>query len=97
MDPNVQVAIVAVFSTLITTAGIIVVAVINNQKERGKAASAGVDAGLDEGDILEKLLDLVAEVKRKETTIEGLKQQVFLLIEENGHLRDQLIDKDEDK
>lgn len=95
MDPNVQVALVSVLATLITSSAVVMVAVINNRKERGKAASAGVEAGLDEGDILQRVLDLIAENKRKEITIEGLKRQVILLVEENGSLRDQLLEKDE--
>jgi len=76
MDPNVQVALVGVFATLITTVGVVVVAVINNKKERGKAASAGVEAGLDEKDVLERMLSLIAENERKEATITRLRKEV---------------------
>jgi hypothetical protein len=61
LDPNVQVALVSVFATTITTLGVIAVAVINNRKERAKAADAGVDAGLDEKDVLTRILTLIAE------------------------------------
>lgn len=79
VDPNVQVAIVSVFSTSIITFGVIVTAVINNRKERGRAASAGVEAGLDEKDVLERMLALIAENERKERTITGLQKQNQIL------------------
>jgi flagellar motor component MotA len=99
MDPNVQVAIVSVFSTIIVTIGVIATAVINNRKERVKAASAGVEAGLDEKDVLERMLSLIAENERKEKTIRELRKKVQILTlsltnddlraqlrEENSHL-----------
>lgn len=61
LDPNVQVALVSVFATAITTLGVIAVAVINNRKERTKAADAGVEAGLDEKDVLARILTLHSE------------------------------------
>lgn len=79
MDPNVQVALVSVFATLITTLGVVAVAVINNRKERGKAASAGVEAGLDEKDVLGRMLALIAENERKEKIIEELRARIRFL------------------
>lgn len=76
MDPNVQVALVSVLATLITTAGVIAVAAINNRKERDKAASAGVEAALDDRDILERMLSLIAENERKEATITSLRKKI---------------------
>jgi hypothetical protein len=61
LDPNVQVALVSVFATTITTLGVIAVAMINNRKERTKAADAGVEAGLDEKDVLSRILALITE------------------------------------
>jgi hypothetical protein len=87
LDPNVQVALVSVIATLITTLGVISVAVINNRKERAKAADAGVDAGLDEGDVLKRMLALIAENERKETSITELKIAKQDLEEENRMLR----------
>jgi hypothetical protein len=69
MDPTVQVALVSVIATFITTLGVVAVAVINNRKERGKAASAGVEAALDEKDVLGRMLALIAENERKETQL----------------------------
>ena len=90
MDPNVQVALVSVISTLITTCGVIIVAVKNNQKERTKAAEAGVEAGLDEKDVLSRMLELIAENGRKESTITELRAKVSHLMSDNRDLRAQL-------
>lgn len=90
MDPNVQVALVSVLATLITTGGVVIVAVINNKKERGKAASAGVEAGLDEKNVLDRMLSLIAENERKENTITDLRKKVLNLTQSNNQLRAQL-------
>lgn len=65
LDPNVQVALVSVFATFITTLGVVAVAIINNKKERAKAADAGVEAGLDERDVLTRVLSLISENDEK--------------------------------
>lgn len=90
MDPNVQVALVGVIATSITTLGVIVVAVITSRKERGKAASAGVQAGLDERDVLEKMLSLISENERKEETISKLETRNKVLTTQLADLRAQL-------
>lgn len=90
MDPNVQVALVSVFATTITTLGVIAVAVINNRKERDNAASAGVDAALDDGDMLDRMLMMASENQRKESTITALRKQNRELKAENIELKDQL-------
>jgi len=95
MDPTVQVAFVSIFATFITTLGVVAVAVINNRRERTGAAIAGVEAGLDEKDVLERMLALIADVARKQVMIDGLKSQVRLLIEENQKLRDELTERDD--
>lgn len=87
LDPNVQVAIVSVFTAFITTAGVIVVAIINNRKERDKAASAGVDAALDERDILERMLSLIAESDRKEAALVKTKAALEASEAENASLK----------
>lgn len=48
MDPIVQVALIGVITTLITTAGAAFAVVWNNRRERGGAADAGVEATLRE-------------------------------------------------
>lgn len=95
MDPNVQVALVSVIATMITTIGVVVVAVINNRKERGNAASAGVEAGLEESVVLERMFSLVEENSRKETTIKELREQNTKLRSDNNALRAQLRKKEQ--
>lgn len=90
MDPNVQVAFVSVLSTFITTCGVIFVAVKNNQKERTKAAEAGVEAGLDEKDVLGRMLALITENERKERTITELRAKVIALTSVIRELRAEL-------
>lgn len=90
MDPNVQVALVSVFATLITTSGVVAVAMINNRKERDKAAGEGVDAALDDKDILGSMLALMSDVQRKEAIIVELKKKVRDLTAEIKRLREQL-------
>lgn len=87
LDPNVQVALVSVFATLITTLGVVAVAMINNKKERAKAADAGVEAGLDERDVLTRLLALISEVDEKKAKIAGIEVEMTKLLEINRELR----------
>lgn len=94
MDPNVQVALVSVIATTITTLGVVMVAVINNRKERTKAANAGVEAGLDE-ELLEHLLELIDENNRKEATITTLRRQLRESRAREADLREQLHSKGE--
>lgn len=47
-DPAVQVAVVGIVTTLITTLGVVFVALLNNKKERTSAADQGVEAVLRE-------------------------------------------------
>lgn len=103
MDPNIQVAFISVLATMITTIGVVAVAIINNRKERAGAASAGVEAALDERDVLERLLSLVAENERKESEITSLKVQakarnerIRELMRENTSLRLQLAKEGKD-
>ncbi len=87
MDPNIQVAFISVLATIVTTVGVVAVAIINNRKERDGAASAGVEAGLDERDILGRMLSLIAENERKEKHITDLQADKKELQRENRELR----------
>jgi cell division protein FtsB len=87
MDPNIQVAFISVLATIVTTVGVVTVAVLNNRKERDGAASAGVEAGLDERDILGRMLSLIAENERKEKHITELQADKKDLQKENRELR----------
>jgi len=84
MDPNVQVAFVSFMGVIVATGGVVMAAVINNRRERGRAASAGVDAALDEKDILSRMLSLIAENDRKEDTINRLRRRLDKVIAEHA-------------
>lgn len=103
MDPNIQVAFISVLATIVTTVGVVCVAVINNRKERDGAASAGVEAGLDERDILGRMLSLISENERKEKHItelqtdkKDLQKECRELRAENKILRHQLEGQEEE-
>jgi predicted RNase H-like nuclease (RuvC/YqgF family) len=70
-DPAVQVALVGIFSTLITTIGVIFVAVLNNNKEREGAADQGVEATLRERIALrdEQLAELREDISELRTQL----------------------------
>ena len=87
LDPNVQVALVSVIATFITTLGVIAVAVINNRKERTKAADAGVEAGLDEKDVLTRILTLISENDEKDKKILEDSARMAALEADNRMLR----------
>lgn len=87
MDPNVQVAFVSFMGVVVATLGVVMAASINNRRERGRAASAGVDAALNEKDILSRMLSLIAENDRKEATVHRLRRKVDELTEENRMLK----------
>lgn len=65
MDPTVQVAVVGIVTTLITTAGVVLAAIVNNRRERAGSANSGVEAALRERIVLkdEQLQDLRNDVR----------------------------------
>lgn len=75
-DPTVQVAIIGVFATFITTMGVIIVAVINNRKERTGAAEEGIESSLRERIVLrdEQIAELRADLAEAREEIEKLKK-----------------------
>jgi hypothetical protein len=77
-DPTVQVAVVGVLTTFITTLGVIVVAVINNKKERTGAADEGVEATLRERLALrdEQLADLRGDVAELELQLRAAQDEI---------------------
>lgn len=75
MDP----ATGALLGAIVTTIGLIIVAIINRRTENTQAASAGVEAGLDEKDVLEKMLILIDENERKDRVIEAQKRELKAL------------------
>lgn len=77
MDSTVQVAAIGVIATIVTTVGIIVVAMINNRKERGTAAESAMEQVLGQRITLrdEQIADLkqdVAELEEKLVDKEGI-------------------------
>lgn len=91
-DPTVQVAAIGIFTTLITTMGVIVVAVLNNKRERGGAADAGVEATLRERLALrdEQIQDLKQDKidlrTRLDSALEENEEKTMLI----RHLREEL-------
>lgn len=90
MDPTVQVALVSVLATLITTSGVIVASILNGRKEQArlfKLVESGVMPGYDEAsveDTLQHLLDLLEENKKQDAQIKALRK-------ENRKLRAQIV------
>jgi peptidoglycan hydrolase CwlO-like protein len=72
LEPVVQVAIVSVFATIVTTLGVIGVAIINNKGKK----EAPPDADLDLNDILSRLVSMASEIQRKEASIQKLRGQL---------------------
>ena len=83
MAATVQVAFVGIFTTLLTTTGVIVVAIINNRKERGQAAESAMERTLRERIILrdEQIADLKADLAERDRVIEQQAEELRLLKE----------------
>lgn len=97
MNPTLQVAFVSVLATTITTLGVIAVAIINQNKERAKTQkildNSGIVASYDEKsleEVLDRLLALISENERKETTIRNLRKRVRVLTDEVTELKTQI-------
>jgi len=90
VNPNVQVAFVSVLATTVTTIGVIAAAIINNRRAQSTIVPIEQDHTVDDGDILERLLALIAENERKEATIVSLRKKVRVLTEEVHQLRAKL-------
>ena len=81
VDHTVQVALIAVITTTITTAGVIAVAIINGRKEKNNPPTPTPveDAGLSQKEILKLIESLIRENARKETEIQELKEELKTL------------------
>jgi hypothetical protein len=97
-DPTVQVAVVGVLTTLITTLGVIIVAVLNNKKERGDAADEGIAGTLRERITLrdEQILELREEkadlrVQLDKALVENEEKTTLI-----RHLREELAAKEDE-
>lgn len=94
MNPNVQVAFISVLATTITTAGVIMSAIISNRRMQAKIVNLPEEKNpIDEGDILERLLILIEENERKEKIIVNLRKKIHALQVENAELRHRLESK----
>lgn len=71
MDATLQVALIGIFTTVITTAGVVVTAIINNKRERGSAAESAMERTLRERILLrdEQIAELKADVEERDKTI----------------------------
>lgn len=91
MDPNVQVALIGVMTTFITTMGVVAAALINNLHTRAKAAEKVVeevvDDDLDEEDVMQRILLLIDENERKERLLADSRREVSDLTQEVRRLR----------
>lgn len=91
-DPTVQVAAVGIFTTFITTVGVILVAVINNRKERTSAADTGVESTLRERLALrdEQIADLRADIVELNSRLDTATSQLAEAIRINTELQTEL-------
>ena len=91
MDPTVQVALISIATTFITTMGLIGTAIINNYQRRAKVAEKVienvVDDDLDEVDVMKKMFSLITENERKERMLADCRRKVEHLERDNRSLR----------
>lgn len=91
-DPTVQVAFIGILTTMITTAGVVIAAVVNNRRERTGSATQGIEATLRERILLrdEQITDLREDVTnlrlRLDTALEENIEKTDLI----DHLREEL-------
>lgn len=97
MDATVQVALVGICTTAITTAGVIFVAFYNNKKERGQAAESAMERTLRERivlrdeqikDLQNDITDLKQDVKARDVAIHARDKIISRLTEENELLKE---------
>lgn len=80
MDATVQVALVGIFTTMVTTAGVVIVAMINNRKERGGAAESAMERTLRERIVLrdEQIADLRSDLEERDRMIAQQAEELTL-------------------
>jgi hypothetical protein len=78
MDPSLQVALVGIVTTFVTTTGVVVVAVLNNRKERAGTAESAIIKVLEQRLTLrdEKIADLREDVMEREQMIAMLRSEL---------------------
>lgn len=79
-DPTVQIAFFGIVTTIITVIGGVVVAVVNNKRERGNSAESAMEATLRERIVLrdEQIEDLRNDIAERDHTIEKLNEELRL-------------------
>jgi hypothetical protein len=84
LDATVQVALIGIITTIVTTFGVIIVAVVNNRKERGSAAESAMERTLRERIILrdEQIEDLKVDVAERDQKIAERDQKIMALIDQ---------------
>jgi hypothetical protein len=80
VDATLQVGFLGIITTFVTTAGVVIVAMINNRRERGSAAESAMERTLRERIILrdEQIADLKADIEEKDRTISRLQEELAL-------------------
>lgn len=95
MDPNVQVAFIGVFATLISTIGVVTVAFMNNLRRQVDKAETAVKVakatdlsdGLDEHEVFRQMLRLIEERDEKDRELSASWRKNLALTTENRQLR----------
>lgn len=78
MDSTVQVALIGIATTIVTTLGIVIVAVINNRRERGTAAESAMEKVLGQRITLrdEQIADLKADLADRDSRLVEASQTI---------------------
>lgn len=89
MNAAVQVALIGIFTTIVTTAGVVITAIINNRRERGHAAESAIERTLRERILLrdEQIADLKSDVQERDDKIALRDKQIV-------KLKSEIADKD---
>lgn len=93
MEPNVQVALIGVVTTFITTMGVVAAALIANYQRRATVAEKVVDEvvvdddELDTEDVMQRMYHLITENERKERMLTAAQRKITELTEEISQLR----------
>lgn len=93
MDPNVQVALIGVVTTFITTMGVVAAALIANFQRRARVAEKVVDEvvvdddELDTEDVMQRIFHLISENERKERLLGDARREIANLTNQVSSLR----------
>jgi flagellar motor component MotA len=93
MEPNVQVALIGVVTTFITTMGVVAAALIANYQRRATVAEKVVDEvvvdddELDTEDVMQRIFHLISENERKERLLGDARREITNLTNEVSQLR----------